>query len=121
MTGESGRVVSHHRLRRLLAVGVYVSLIGFITATYADYGVSWDEKFYVETGEAYIAHFFDMRAFAEGVDALHLETHGSLFDGIYFLALRTLGRVGDYETLHLLKALASSIAVVLVLSHDDTR
>lgn len=113
-TRECERVVSHRRLRRLLALGVYVSLIVFIAATYDDYGVSWDEEFYVETGEAYVAHFFDMKAFAEGVDSLHLETHGALFDGLYFLALRTLGRVGDYETLHLLKALASSLVVVLV-------
>jgi hypothetical protein len=100
--------------RNALALVVYVSFLAFIAATYTDYGISWDEEFYLTAGELYLSHWFDMDALTENVAERHLRSHGGMVDGLYFATLAAAGEVTSYEDLHLVKALYSSLALILV-------
>lgn len=103
------------RLRFGLMLGLQALFLVFIAATYRDYGVSWDEYFYLDTARLYLAHFFDMARIGEGERvALHLKTHGALMDALVWLPLRMFDAVGSYEALHLVKALLSSAVPLLV-------
>jgi hypothetical protein len=102
-------------LRFALMVAVQLLFLAFIVATHRDYGVSWDEYFYLDTARLYLAHFFEMEWIGESARvAQHLKTHGVLLDALYFLPLEALGRSASYESLHLVKALFSSLVVLLV-------
>jgi hypothetical protein len=102
-----------HR-RHALALIVYLSFLAFIAATFADYGISWDEEFYRNAGELYLRHFFDMNALVEGLPVGHPQSHGGLVEGLIFATLAAVGGLSSYEALHLVKALYSSLVLLLI-------
>jgi hypothetical protein len=103
------------RRRLLLFLLVLLALVVFIGSTYDDYGISWDEDFYADMGGAYLGSFFDMSSLTEPAELWrHLRTHGAVVDAIYASALSLLGGLGSFETLHLVKALFSALALVPV-------
>lgn len=104
------------RSRQSLVLGLvfYGSFLIFVGATYPDFGVSWDEPYYIRAAQTYIANFFSMDVISESIEDFHLQSHGGLIDALYYLPLLWTGQAESFESLHLLKALASSLVLILV-------
>ncbi len=105
-----------NRSRQSLVLGLvcYLLFLVFVVLAYRDYGVSWDEYYYLGAAKLYIAHFFEMGVIAEHVPDFHLQSHGGLVDALYFLPLQWLDQAASYDSLHLVKALSSSLILVLI-------
>jgi len=108
------RLTARARPADALAIAILLAAVAGVVAFHRDYGVSWDEQFYVESGRSYLAHFFEMGRLAEEVGTGHLRTHGGLVDGLYFAALEATGDTSSFERLHLLKALAGVLVLLAV-------
>jgi hypothetical protein len=104
------------RSRQSLILGLvsYSLFLIFVALTYTDYGVSWDEPFYIRAAQTYIPNFFAMDGITETIEDFHLQSHGGLIDALYYFPLVWTGQVESFESLHLLKALASSLVLILV-------
>ncbi len=102
---------------RLSLIGagiVYASFLLFIAVTYGDYGLSWDEPYYLHTGRLFVSNFWDMAPITRDISEAHLRSHGLVVDGLYYLALSWLSASENIDVLHLIKALASSILLILI-------
>jgi hypothetical protein len=102
------------RQARALCIAIAVAFVGVIVVSHGHYGATWDERFYLESGRSYVAHFFDMDGLVEVVNMPHLSTHGGLIDGIYAALLDGTGEDGSFERLHLVKGLCSALVLLLV-------
>ncbi len=106
--------MTFHQQRRSFFLFIYVLFIMFIAFSYRDYGISWDENFFVESGKYYASHFFDTQAIFEHFPKFHVLSHGALMDILYYAPLKLLELDENYEALHFIKALASSSVLILV-------
>lgn len=93
---------------------IYAVIIAIVISTYRDYGISWDEEFYRDSGKLYLQHFFDDNLIAEKIREYHQETHGALVDVLYYLPLHWWGNDQSFEDLHLVKGLIGSLTLVFV-------
>ncbi len=97
-----------------LFLGFYLGFIIIIGLIYKDFGVSWDESFYLGSGRAVAESFFNAPRIIREVPLYHLLTHGTLLDSLYFLAIKLMGNGHSFELLHLAKAVFNSSALVIL-------
>lgn len=93
---------------------LYVVFLLVIVITYYDWGISWDEEFYLQSGLFYAEHFFDTSQILKTVPRSHLLTHGALLDAFYVFPIKVISRTDSFELLHLTKALIASLTLVFV-------
>ena len=96
---------------RRLSFGLMIITVALVLATFADYGVTWDEDAHNWYGnfvlDYYLSFFMDH-------NALHwrdLYNYGATFDTIA-AALNRVSPIGIYETRHLLNALVGVLGLV---------
>lgn len=99
------------RLYRRATVLLFAVAFAVIFATFADYGITWDEHYH----EAYGRHVLDYYL-SLGRDTLALTYHnlwlyGGAFDGPVTL-LKRVSPFGNYETAHLVNALVGLLGVL---------
>lgn len=102
------------RKYHLLFLLLFILFIFFILKTYKDYGISWDEQFYLAYGKNYIDYFFKRPILAQKIDPLHGLSHGAFFDILYVFILRMFHADTNFAVLHLVKALVSSMTLIFV-------
>ncbi|OGK21857.1 hypothetical protein A3C23_00730 [Candidatus Roizmanbacteria bacterium RIFCSPHIGHO2_02_FULL_37_13b] len=115
--------------RNALVLVFLIVLIGLLFVTYKDYGISWDEQYYIDFGKHYVIQFFDFFQIKHNLidDSkrlgplfqIHLKGHGVLLDIITIIILFLL-RNSSFETIHLIKALLSVpifLVVFIISSH----
>ena len=100
---------------------IFLSLIVIlIFLTYKNYGVTWDEIYYVKVGRYYtiqilntlkIPHNFIEDNFIP--EKIHILTHGVFFD-VFVILLTPLFRSFNLEIYHLIKALLALLSVILL-------
>lgn len=88
--------------------------VGLIIVVYKDYGISWDEPYYLDYGKKYVSYFFDPEKIRTELDKNHSLAHGAIFDVIYYLPIKALHLENSFEFLHLEKAFYSSLVLVFV-------
>ncbi|MFA6081404.1 MAG: glycosyltransferase family 39 protein [Patescibacteria group bacterium] len=101
----------------LIFLTLVVILISF---TYKNYGITWDEIYYVQVGRHYTIQVLNELKIPNNLNNnnfipidLHLKTHGVIFDVIVIL-LTPLFRDFNIETYHLIKALLSLFAFIFL-------
>lgn len=98
-------------------------LIGLIVLTYQDYGIIWDEKFYLDIGKYFLAKIFQLlhiknnlvvMDYAPVIDT-QVQGHGVIFD-ILLVFLSIFSKTFTFETNHLIKALAIGAPTFILLA-----
>lgn len=96
------------------------STVVLIFLTYKNYGVTWDEFFYVKVGRHYtreILNFFkvpnNITQYGTAPDDIHLRTHGVFFD-VFVILLTPLFQTFNFEIYHLIKALLSLFSLIFL-------
>ena len=103
---------------------IFLSVIVILVfSTYKNYGVTWDENVYIESGRHYTIQILntlkiphnikDTKLNFESSDSKHTQSHGVLFDVIVIL-LTPLFRTFNFETYHLIKALLSLLSFIFL-------
>lgn len=100
---------------------IFLSLIILLVfLTYKNYGITWDEIYYVQVGRHYAIQILNGLRIPHNLvnnnftpTDLHLRTHGVLFDVIVIL-LTPLFRSFNIETYHLIKALLSLFSFIFL-------
>lgn len=97
-----------------------VFLVVLIFLTYKDYGVVWDEKYYLNTGKYYVIEIFDRLNIKNNLDIgdfqpteLHLKSHGVVLDVLTVFST-LLFKEFTFANYHLMKALLAVVTFVLV-------
>lgn len=93
-------------------------VVVLIFLTYKNYGITWDEIYYVQVGRHYAIQILDSLRIPHNLvnnnfapTELHLKTHGVIFD-IVVILLTPLFRSFNIETYHLIKALLSLFSFI---------
>ncbi len=99
----------------------YALLLVWIFFTHADYGMSWDEQYYLTVGKIFSDNFFDAYEMASGMTermpgymSYAIQGHGPFMDMLTFLPLKIAGWKSDPESLHLVKALLFSGTLIFI-------
>lgn len=96
------------------------SLVGLIFFTYKDYGIAWDEIYYIYIGKHFVISILDTFKIPHNLvnynlDAgnfdLQIKTHGVLFD-ILVISISPFFQKFNLETYHLIKALLSLFSFI---------
>lgn len=93
---------------------IYTSFLIFILLTFKSYGISWDESNYLQQGELYSEIFFDPTKVIDTSTNDLAANHNPFFDLLYFLPLKISSQEGNYEALHLVKAIVASLTLIFV-------
>ncbi|MBI2012040.1 glycosyltransferase family 39 protein [Candidatus Daviesbacteria bacterium] len=104
----------HFLVRHSLFILLYLFFLIFIFLTFKDYGISWDESFYLNSGKVYFENFFNPQEVSKLIPQYHLVTHGAFFDVLYYLILKIFNQTSSFEFLHLVKALFASITLIFI-------
>lgn len=99
---------------RLPIVLIYIIFLIFILLTFKNYGISWDESNYLQQGQLYSEVFFDPLKIIDTTTNDLAANHNPFFDLIYFLPLKIFSQTGNYELLHLVKAIVASLTLIFV-------
>ncbi len=103
------------KISHILFLVVFILFLFLISFTYRDYGISWDELAYVNTGNFYIRNFFNPSAVVKNIELQHAVTHGAFFDVLYQLPQKLFHPAAtDYSLLHLTKALSASTTLIFL-------
>lgn len=100
---------------------IFLSLvIVLVFLTYKNYGITWDEIYYVQVGRHYAIQILDGLKIPHNLvnnnftpTEVHLKTHGVLFD-VFVILLTPLFRSFDIQTYHLIKALLSLFSFIFL-------
>lgn len=97
-----------------------IFLVLLIFYTYKDYGVAWDEKYYLNTGKYYVVEIFNRLNIKTNVDVgdfrpteHHLKSHGVILDLLTVFST-LLFREFTFANYHLMKALVAIFIFILV-------
>lgn len=96
------------------ALMLFVILLILVGATFTDYGVTWDEEFYQRYSEYVVSYYTTLGSPDHDRRALFysdLYLFGPLFDVAGYIAARLLP-FGEFESRHLLNALAGILGIV---------
>ena len=95
-------------------------LLLLIFLTYKDYGIVWDERYYLDTGKYYVTRLFGLLNIKTNLvtgnfypSKVHLTSHGVLFD-IASVFLTLFFKKFTLETYHLIKALMAMPIFILI-------
>jgi hypothetical protein len=105
---------------------IFISfVIALVFLTYKNYGVSWDENIYIQSGRHYTIQILnafkiphnikDTKLNFEGSNPIHIQSHGILFDVIVIL-LTPFFRIFNFEVYHLIKALLALFSFIFLYS-----
>src|SRR5229473_881788 len=93
------------------ALGLFAVLVTIVIATFADYGVTWDEDVHNWYGvfvfDYYLTFFRDLRSVEWG----DVNNYGAAFD-MTAAALNHLSPFGVYETRHLLNGIVGVVGII---------
>jgi hypothetical protein len=100
---------------------IFLSLIVILVfLTYKDYGIAWDEVYYIQIGRHYTIQLLNTLKISHNLIEqnfvpieVHLQSHGVFFDVLVIL-LTPLFRNFNFETYHLIKALLALFSFVLL-------
>jgi hypothetical protein len=111
----SGGSLSQHKRDRLfdrLSVALFLIVLGVITLTYEDYGVTWDEAYHLAYGDHifwwYASGFQNKTALTFRIDYLY----GGGFDVLGSLFRRLLRGMDIYRAIHLFGAYIGLLGIV---------
>lgn len=97
-----------------------IFLLVLIFHTYKDYGVVWDEKYYLNTGKYYVIEILNRLNIKTNLEIgdfrpteLHLKSHGVVLD-VMTVFSTLLFREFTFANYHLMKALMAIVIFVLV-------
>ncbi len=93
---------------------IYTIFLCFILLTFKSYGISWDETSYLQQGQLYSQVFFDPSKTIDTTTNEMAGNHAIFLDMLYFLPLKLFGQAGNYETLHLEKAIIASFTLLFM-------
>lgn len=103
------------KISHILFLATFTLFLFFIVLTYKDYGVSWDELAYVNTGNFYFLNFFNPSAIVKNIELQHAVTHGALFDVLFQIPQKLFHPTNtDFPLLHLTKALSASTTLIFL-------
>lgn len=95
-------------------------VVVLIFLTYKNYGITWDEIYYINVGRHYVLQIFNAFKIPHNIikndfipTQLHLQTHGVFFD-IFVILLTPLFRNFNFEIYHLIKALLALISFIFL-------
>ncbi len=98
----------------------FILVVVLIFLTYKNYGITWDEIYYIQVGRHYVIQILDSLKIPHNLvnnnftpTELHLKTHGVIFDVVVIL-LTPLFRSFSIETYHLTKALLSLFSFIFL-------
>jgi len=102
---------------------IFLSLIVVLVfLTYKNYGVTWDEVYYIQIGRHYTIQILDVLKIPHNLieynfnpSNLHLQSHGVFFDVLVIL-LTPLFRSFNLEIYHLIKALLALFSFIFLYS-----
>ena len=100
---------------------IFFSFVIFLVfLTFKDYGITWDEIYYVQVGRHYAIQILDGLKIPHNLangnffpTDLHLKTHGVIFD-VFVILLTPLFRSFDIGTYHLIKAILSLFSFIFL-------
>ena len=98
----------------VLFLVIYLIFIFFILSSYKNYSVSWDEQYHLVSGKYQIENLLSPKKSTSAISNYDLLTHGSFFDMVYFSPLKLFHQEENYELLHLIKALFSSLTLIFI-------
>ncbi|MFA5770616.1 MAG: glycosyltransferase family 39 protein [Patescibacteria group bacterium] len=106
--------------RHYLFVIFLTFVVALIFLTYKNYGITWDEVYYVNVGRHYVIQIFNALKIPHNLiengfhpTELHLQTHGVFFDVLTVL-ITPLFRSFNFETYHLIKALLAVLSLIFL-------
>jgi len=102
---------SGERLYRCATLAVFVVALAVVLATFQDYGVTWDEHYHDTYGKYLLAYYLSGFRDTAALTYHNLWLYGGAFDAPTALAKRLLP-FGDFETQHLMIALAGLLGVL---------
>jgi hypothetical protein len=103
--------VPRERFYRWAAALLFIAALAVVLATFADYGITWDEHYHEAYGQYVLDYYLSL-----GRDTLALTYHnlwlyGGAFDGPVALFKR-VSPFGSYESAHLMNALVGLVGVL---------
>ncbi|MBI5525940.1 MAG: glycosyltransferase [Deltaproteobacteria bacterium] len=93
-----------------MSLAVFLILLFAVLATFRHYGVSFDDKFHKEYGEAVLAYYASSLKDLSALGYRDLFYYGGLYDLAAAIAAKALP-FGEYESRHLLNALVGFLAL----------
>jgi 4-amino-4-deoxy-L-arabinose transferase-like glycosyltransferase len=105
-----GSVGRPERLYGWALAGLFVVALAVVFATFRDYGVTWDEHYHNTYGKYLLAYYLSGFRDTAALTYHNLWLYGGAFDAPTALAKRLLP-FGDFETQHLMIALAGLVGV----------
>lgn len=96
-------------------------LVVLIFSTYKNYGVTWDENVYIQSGRYYTIQILNALKIPNNLidseysfdDSPHIRSHGVFFDVVVIL-LTPLFRTFNFEIYHLIKALLALLSFIFL-------